>query len=59
MSAPSTAKDLARELSPVIEELANLRYLFHHYPKYRVSLEERESDAFERLLRLIREALVD
>ena len=59
MPEPRTAKELARELSPLLEALANLRYLFDHHPSYRVSLKQYESDAFERLLGLVSKALVD
>ena len=58
MLEPRTAKELARELSPLLEALANLRYLFDHHPSYRAELEEHELNTFERLIEVVSKALV-
>jgi hypothetical protein len=59
MSQPSTARNLARELSPTLEEIANLKYLLKHHPSSSAILEQHEQAAFDRLMKRVLDALAD
>jgi hypothetical protein len=59
VSGPRTARDLSRDLSPLLEEFVNLRYLLDHHPSYRATLKDHESDTLDRIVELVRDALVD
>jgi hypothetical protein len=57
MTLPSTAKELARELSPMLEEVVNLRYLMEHHASNRAILNQHETDALDRLVKRTVEVL--
>jgi ribosomal protein L29 len=56
---PHTAKELAKELSPMLEELVNLRFLLERDPSNRTILEAREAIAFERVVNHVLRVLAD
>jgi hypothetical protein len=59
MEKTLTDNQLAREVARLLEELVNLRYLLTHHPSYRETLKERESATLNRIVELVRDALVD
>jgi hypothetical protein len=50
MVEPRTAKDLAEELAPIFETVANLRYLIE---QGQIGFREREAAAFDTLLQRV------
>jgi hypothetical protein len=59
VSAPLTAKDLAQELSPILEQLVNIRYVLEHRPSSRDTLEKHETAMIDRLVERVLDALRD
>jgi hypothetical protein len=56
VSGPRTAQQLARELSPLLEELVNLRFLLERQSANRIFLEQQEKAVLERLVQRVRDA---